>query len=150
MNDIGILTELTWLGRIVLSASLTAVIGWDRERRRRPAGLRTHALVGVSSTLLAGLGELFITRYSSTDGVQLDPLRVTEALVTGISFLGAGTIFVSKGDVKGLTTAASLLAAGGVGMAVGLGVYILAVGTTLLLWLILGLLYRVNVPEKSA
>lgn len=127
--------ELTVLGRLVLAIVFAGLIGWDRERKGRPAGLRTHMLVGLASALLVGLGEVYVARHPEA---TIDPLRVLEAVVTGVSFLGAGTVFVSKGrGVQGLTTAASIWAVSAVGVAVGLGEYIIATGTTVLALIVL-------------
>lgn len=134
--------DLSLLLRLLVAAGLTGLIGWEREAQGKAAGFRTHMLVGVSAALFMILGEVMLQRYPAADGSsRLDVSRVLEAVVAGVSFLGAGTIFVSRGQgVRGLTTAASLLAAAGVGVAVGLERYLLAVGTTLLLLLILEVL----------
>ncbi len=129
--------DWVFLARIALATLYAGAIGWDRERKSRPAGLRTHMLVGLSSALFVGLGEVYVARHAS-EHVKIDPLRVLEAVATGVSFLGAGTVFVSRGrGVQGLTTAASLWAVSAVGVAVGLGEYIIATGTTVLALLVL-------------
>ena len=121
--------------RLFVSALLAAVIGFDREVKQRPAGLRTHILVGVAATLLVLVGETFIVRYRDLEAFHWEPTRLLEAIVTGVSFLGAGTIVIArgKGRVHGLTTAASVLATAIVGIAVGLERYALAVTVTVLL-----------------
>ena len=114
--------------RIVIAVLLAAPLGWERERMNRPAGLRTHLLVAMSAALLTAMAEL-VTRDPRfvAAGAELDPLRALQAVATGVSLLGAGTIFVSKvGGVQGLTTAASLWSASAVGCVVGLGYYLLA------------------------
>jgi putative Mg2+ transporter-C (MgtC) family protein len=142
--------EATLLPRILLAGALSAAIGWEREARGRPAGLRTHIIMGLSAALLVSLGDVLVGRYSGVAGTQIDPLRIMEAIVAGVSFIGAGTIFVSgKNDVRGLTTAASLLATTIVALATGLGLYVLAVVTTLVLLLVLRLLPHVE-PSKAA
>lgn len=134
--------ELYLLLRVVVALVLAGALGWEREITGKAAGLRTHMLVGTSATLFVILGELLMERYQDYgDIVRFDPIRVVEAVVTGISFLGAGTIFVSRGQdrVQGLTTAASILATSAVGVAVGLEHYVLAAGSTILFLVVLQL-----------
>jgi putative Mg2+ transporter-C (MgtC) family protein len=116
------------------------VLGWERESARKPAGLRTHMLVGIASALFTVLGELAMTAPTDSPyGWRADPVRVIQAVAIGIGFLGTGVIFVAKeGDrVLGLTTAASIWATAGVGIAAGSGRYVLALGSTALLMLVL-------------
>jgi putative Mg2+ transporter-C (MgtC) family protein len=116
---------------------LGAVLGIDREIAHRPAGLRTHMMVSGAAALLVALGELIVKNFEAEQGhtlIQTDPLRVIEAVITGVSFLGAGTILrnSSTHEVQGLTTAASLLLAAAVGVTVALSQLILATGITAL------------------
>ena len=117
--------ELSALGTLGLAGGLAACIGLEREIARKPAGLRTHLLVGVSAALMIVLGDALLDRFEAGQGAALvrsDPIRVLEAVIVGISFLGAGTILQQRdGVVEGLTTAASILLTAGVGMAVALG-----------------------------
>jgi putative Mg2+ transporter-C (MgtC) family protein len=132
--------DLWLLLRVLIAAALSALIGWERETRGKAAGFRTHMLVGISAALFVMLGELMLVRYHDEAGtaLRLDMIGILGAVVSGISFLGAGMIFVSrKNQVTGLTTAASILATAAVGVTVGLEHYLLAVGTTLILFLIL-------------
>ena len=135
--------ELNILLRLVIAAVLAGIIGWERESARKAAGLRTHMLVGLSAALFVALGNLTTLQFQeSGDALRTGPIRIIEAIVTGISFLGAGTIFVTRGRerVLGLTTAASILATAAIGIAVGLERYVLAVGGTgLILRLLPGL-----------
>ena len=117
---------------------LGALIGLEREFKEKPAGLRTHILVAGASALLVALGDVISTHFQVVLGkqlVQTDPIRIMEAVITGVSFLGAGTIIRSRNGerVEGLTTAASLLVAAGVGICVVLSQIVLAVGVTILL-----------------
>lgn len=123
--------------RLVLAGVLAAAIGYDRESAGRPAGLRTHVLVGVSSCLLVSLGEVVLYTVEGADAARVDPLRVLEAIVTGVSFIGAGTIFRAEGAVRGITTAGSLLGTAALGAAVGFELYVLGVLTTALLYFVL-------------
>jgi putative Mg2+ transporter-C (MgtC) family protein len=124
---------------IVVSAILGMTIGLDRERRHSPAGLRTHMLVAVGSCLFTVLS------YHAFPGG--DPSRVAAQIVTGIGFLGAGTIVQHKHGVHQLTTAASIWATAAVGMAVGVGAWFLALSATLTIWLILDVIRRFE-PKK--
>jgi putative Mg2+ transporter-C (MgtC) family protein len=118
---------------------LSGILGWERESAGKSAGVRTHMLVGLGSTLFVLLGDMFLVRFSGNDLMRFDPIRIIEAVVTGVSFLGAGTIFVSKAEdrVKGLTTAASILVTAAVGMMVGLRYYWLAASITFLVFIVL-------------
>jgi putative Mg2+ transporter-C (MgtC) family protein len=129
--------QLQILAYVALAMVLGAVLGIDREIAHRPAGLRTHMMVSGAATLLVALGELIVKNFEAEQGhtlIQTDPLRVTEAVITGVSFLGAGTILrnSSTHEVQGLTTAASLLLAAAVGITVALSQLILATGITAL------------------
>ena len=132
--------ELDILLRFLVALVLSAVIGWEREKSGKPAGLRTHMLVGAGASMFVGLGVLLVVEFSSFgERLRFDPMRIIEAVVTGVSFLGAGTIFFSrdKDKVQGLTTAASLWTTAAVGISVGLGSYVLATGVTVMLFLVL-------------
>ena len=132
--------QLLLLIRLVAAAGLSAILGWEREVARKPAGLRTHMLVGVASALFTVLAELAVMDYPGNQGgMRADPIRVIQAVAIGVGFLGSGVIFVSKSDesVQGLTTAGSIWATAAIGIAAGLGYYILAVGATVLLMLVL-------------
>jgi putative Mg2+ transporter-C (MgtC) family protein len=116
---------------------LGGLIGWERELKDRPAGFRTHMLVAGAAAMLVGLGDLLAVRFSAEDYrelVRVDPIRLIEAVVAAVGFLGAGAIFRRSGgnSVSGLTTAASLLMVAAIGIAAGLRVHVLALGVTLL------------------
>jgi putative Mg2+ transporter-C (MgtC) family protein len=128
--------ELALLVRLVLAGILAGILGWERESARKSAGLRTHMLVGIASALFTVLAELAVRDYPGEEGgLRADPIRVIQAVAIGVGFLGSGVIFVSKSgeSVVGLTTAGSIWATAAIGIAAGLGYYILAVGATLLL-----------------
>lgn len=119
---------LSRLGAALLCGGL---IGLDREMHRRPAGLRTHMLVALASSLFTILTfEIVAAVDMQGEALGVDPVRVVEALTAGVAFLAAGTILVNKGDVKGLTTGASLWLAGAAGLATGMGLYWLAYAVT--------------------
>lgn len=119
---------LAVITRLVVAAALGALIGIDREVRNRPAGLRTHMLVAVAATsfTIIALEAFHLARKWQPDG-SFDPIRVVEAVTAGVAFLAAGTIIQSRGNVQGLTTGAAMWLTGAVGVAVGLGLYVIAV-----------------------
>ncbi|MFL5472486.1 MAG: MgtC/SapB family protein [Gemmatimonadales bacterium] len=129
-----------------MAAVLAGILGWERESAHKPAGLRTHMVVGIASALFTALGELALQDQATTAGsvARGDPVRVIQAVAVGIGFLGSGVIFVAKeGDrVRGLTTAASIWATAGVGIAAGSGRFLLAAGSTVLLMLVLRVMSR--------
>lgn len=133
--------QLQWLGLLAFSGVLGAMIGIEREFAHKPAGLRTHMFIAMASTLFTLLGYLVIGAFGHGTPVRSDPVRIMQAIVVGVSFLGAGTIIHAAADrVEGLTTAASILLVAAVGMAVGVGAYVLAVGATLLAVMVLVML----------
>lgn len=126
--------------RVFIAAILGAIIGWDRERRGRDAGLRTNMLVAASACLFTATGDLLVEHYAHYGSglVRTDPTRVLNAVVLGVSFLGSGIIFVShqRDHVLGLTTAATVWAVTAIGIVVALSHYVLAVGATVIVLLI--------------
>jgi putative Mg2+ transporter-C (MgtC) family protein len=119
--------------RLLVATALGAVIGLDREYRTKAAGFRTHVLVALGSALF-----MIISVHGFDDlpkdqmTLRMDPARIAAQVVTGIGFIGAGTIIFQKNVVKGLTTAAGLWVTAAVGMACGVGMYVLAIVSTLL------------------
>jgi putative Mg2+ transporter-C (MgtC) family protein len=128
-------TEL--LSRLVLAAALGSVIGFERERLNWAAGLRTHMLVCVGSTLIMLVSAFGFADVLNEKNVVLDPSRVAAQVVSGIGFLGAGSILLRGEVVRGLTTAASLWSVAGIGLAVGGGMYTASVGATVIILVIL-------------
>lgn len=122
------------LGSVAIAMALGALLGFERETADKPAGLRTHMLVSGAAALLVGLGEATLDQYGASTAnsmLQTDPIRIIEAVITGVAFLGAGTIIRDRGGVRGLTTAASLLVASALGIAMALSQVVLAVGVAL-------------------
>src|SRR6056297_2507738 len=113
--------------RLLAAAAFASVIGLERELRDRPAGLRTHMLVSLGSAgfMLVGYEILFATAVGDPSA-QVDPTRIVEGVITGIGFLGAGCIIQSRGTVRGITTGAAIWIAGAIGVACGVGNFILA------------------------
>jgi putative Mg2+ transporter-C (MgtC) family protein len=134
--------ELTFQGdlilRLLVAAVLGAAVGLEREFHDHPAGTRTHLLVAVGSALFTVLS----VHGFADQGANVDPTRIAAQIVTGIGFLGAGAIIHYGTSVKGLTTAASLWATAAIGLASGVGLYVLAVVTTVLVVVSLGPLNR--------
>ncbi|MEX3845457.1 MgtC/SapB family protein [Paraburkholderia sp. BR10882] len=123
--------------RLVLAAILGAAIGIERERMSWAAGLRTHMLVCVGSSLIMLVSAYGFEEVAAQTHIALDPSRVAAQVVSGIGFLGAGAILLRGEVVRGLTTAASVWCVAGVGLAVGGGMYIGSIGGTVIILLIL-------------
>ena len=129
-------SDLEYLLRMVIAAVCGGIIGYERSRRRKEAGLRTHIIVAVGSALL-----MIVSKYGFMDvleipGMRVDAARIASNVITGISFLGAGVIFIREASIKGLTTAAGLWAMAGVGLAIGAGMYGVGVFATILIMVI--------------
>jgi putative Mg2+ transporter-C (MgtC) family protein len=138
------------LVRLLCAVVLGAAVGWERERREKPAGLRTHMMVTLGSASFVLLAFEATAEISASYGAGgLDPTRVLQGVVGGIGFLGAGTIIQSRGHVKGMTTAASLWVSGALGAACGMGAFLLAVVTAGLALIILGVVGRVEPQGRN-
>lgn len=142
------LTDLQIVIRLIVGAVLGGLVGFERERHnRRIAGFRTHILVCVGSTLIM-LTSIYIFELYGKN-VPADPGRIAAGVITGIGFLGAGTIIRSSASITGLTTAASLWTISGIGLAVGCGFYTAACVTTLIALATLYLLRKLPIEEKG-
>ena len=143
--------DLDYLLRLVVAIVLSGVLGWERGSTGKSAGLRTHMTIGMGAALFIILPEVLITHFRAFgDAVKFDPDRVVQGVVAGVSFIGAGTIFVSRGrnHVRGLTTAASVWTTTGIGMCAGMGRFGLATGATALLMVVLGVLRHFEPKEE--
>ena len=129
-------SELEFAARLILGFILGGVVGLEREVSLKPAGLRTHILVSLASTLLTILS---LNAFTGSD-----PARVAAAIVVGVGFLGAGTIVKTTEKIVGLTTAATLWTVASIGVSVGAGFYIIASITTILAFIVL----RLDIFEK--
>lgn len=138
-------SDLVFAIRLLIAAVLGGLIGFEREIHGRAAGLRTHILVCVGSALMMLTS---IHMISLSQGGAGDPGRIAAQVVSGIGFLGAGTIMRFKASIKGLTTAASLWAAAGVGLAVGSGLYFGAFSATAIMLVVLVYLRRFERQTK--
>jgi len=133
-------SELQYALRILLAGICGIIIGMERKNRSKEAGIRTHFVVACGAALI-----MIISKYAFFDvigqglyagaDIRLDPSRVASTIASGIGFLGAGMIFVQKNTIKGLTTAAGIWATSGVGMAIGAGMYLLGLASTVMILL---------------
>ena len=124
--------EWTLVLRLFVAGMLGAVIGLDREYRAKEAGFRTHFLVSLGSALFMIISQYGFAEIVRANGANYDGARVAAQIVSGIGFLGAGTIIFHKQFIRGLTTAAGMWATAGIGMAVGGGMYFIGVAATIL------------------
>jgi putative Mg2+ transporter-C (MgtC) family protein len=151
MNDLRI------IGEVALAALLGGVLGLERELARKPAGLRTQMFVAAGAALMVALGRIMVIdlmRALPSGTIQSDPLRILGAIITGVSFIGAGMIVFHKEEnrLEGLTTAAATLMVAGIGIAVALHEIPLAIGLTVMTLLItlgLGVIER-RLPKPPA
>lgn len=128
--------------RLVVAGACGALIGFERKSRSKEAGLRTHFVVSIGSALM-----MIVSKYAFMDivnghSIVLDPSRIAAQVVSGIGFLGAGTILVQRQSIKGLTTAAGLWSTAGIGLAIGAGMYTVGFGATCLVLIGLEVLDR--------
>ncbi len=125
--------------RLFLAFLIGAIIGTERKVRHKPAGLRTHALVGLGAALFTIISVYGFTEFSSQPYYRADPARIAAQIVTGVGFIGGGLIFRDKNHLSGLTTAASIWLTAGLGTGIGAGMYftVLAAGILgfIALWL---------------
>ena len=135
-------TQLESLLRIVLAGIAAGILGLEREIQDKPAGTRTFAVVAMGSCLFTLVGE------QAFDGHDDAVSRLVAQIVTGIGFLGAGTIIQVQDRVEGLTTAAGIWSVAAVGMAFGFGLYVLGAGTTIILLIAFAVIGRI-MPDKA-
>lgn len=141
--------ELWILLRVAAAMALGGVLGIERELGRHAAGLRTHMLIAGAAALIVGLGDVVAQHFTQEqyrELLRIDPGRLIEAVVAAVGFVGAGAILRAKGEqqVSGLTTASSLLMAAAIGIAAGLGHYLLALGASLLCVVVLAVFRRLE------
>ena len=132
-----IMGNLQLILRIIVAGLCGIAIGYERKNRAKDAGVRTHCIVACASALM-----MIISKYGFNDffeagafmgDVRLDPSRMAQGIVTGVGFLGSGMIFVQRGTTKGLTTAAGIWATSGIGMALGAGMYVMGIMSTVII-----------------
>lgn len=133
------LSQSIVLFKILLGGIAGGIIGYEREHAGKPLGFRTTMLVGIATVTLVSLGPAMVEFFAlDSEILRADPLRIIEAIVVGVSFIGAGTIIHQKqeGIVKNLTTAATILVVAGIGATIALGLYYIAAGATALVLLV--------------
>ena len=118
--------------RLFAAGSMGVLIGLEREYRAKEAGYRTHFLVALGSALIMIVSQYGFNQVLKSDLVHLDPARLAAQVVSGIGFIGAGTIILQKQVVRGLTTAAGIWATSGIGLAIGAGMYVVGIAATLM------------------
>jgi putative Mg2+ transporter-C (MgtC) family protein len=128
--------------RLVIAAVFGAVVGFDRQLKNKPAGLRTHTLVSLAAALFTLITFELYFELVQRSATRADPIRIIEAVTSGVAFLAAGAIIRSGGSVHGLTTGANMWLAGAIGVACGAGFYTLAVFGVLFSIVIITLLQR--------
>ena len=152
------LHELQAVGSAAYAMLLGGIIGYERELKNRPAGFRTHMLVAGAAALLMTMSHLALQEPPTADSrinMSADPLRLVEAVISGVAFIGAGTIFARKQgqQIAGITTAASLLMVSVIGLIAGVGHFLLATAATILTLLVLTALNllerRMGLREKG-
>lgn len=149
MPDINWTSELLIFVNVAIAVVLTGIIGLEREAKDKPAGFRTNMIVGGSSALILSLGKVLVESYIDSGleyVIQPDPTRIIEAIILGISFIGAGTILKAneKNKVYYLTSAATVLFSAGIGIAIALEQYVLSVSATLLILIINRIAKRID------
>lgn len=137
MVDISpISAQLPWILRLVIASLCGALIGYERAIQRKSAGVRTHIVVAFSSALFMILSKYGFADLMKISGMEYDASRIAAQIVSGISFIGAGTILVKKSQISGLTTAAGVWATAAIGMAIGSGLYFLGIIATAILFIV--------------
>lgn len=126
--------DIEMIARILLAVGLGALIGYEREITHKPAGLRTHIFVCMGACLFT-ISSLYLIQEEAVGSI--DATRIAAGIVTGISFIGAGSIIAGKGDVRGITTAASLWIVSAIGLMVGFGIYLIPIVATIIAFFIL-------------
>lgn len=140
VHSSGILFHLEVAARLLVAALLAGLLGWDREEKARPAGLRTYMLVALAAAVFTLITfEIYESVDTSASEANADPIRIIEAVTAGVAFLAAGAIIQGRHSVRGLTTGAGMWMAGAIGVASGTGNYVLAVMAALLAFGILRL-----------
>lgn len=130
-----VLVQLTYLIRILLAGLCGGVVGYERQSRRKMAGIRTHVIIAVAASLMIILSKYGFYDVLSTY-IRLDPSRVAAGVITAISFIGTGVIYLKNNNVSGLTTSAGLWATVGIGMVIGSGLYFIGIATTCIILLV--------------
>lgn len=146
----GALAHLEVMGRLVFAVLLAGLLGWDREKKERPAGLRTYMLIALAASVFTVLTfEIFEMVKARGSDSNADPIRIIEAVTAGVAFLAAGTIIQGRDTVRGLTTGAGMWMAGALGVAAGTGQYLLAIVAAVLSFAIMRFLALLQVEDDD-
>ena len=135
--------------RLVFACICGAIIGLERSHRRKDAGIKTHIILALGAALFMIVSQVGFDHIALSDTYRADVSRIASNIVTGVSFLCAGVIFVRGGSVKGLTTATGIWATAGIGMAAGAGMYAITFFATILILIIQTLFYRIATKLES-
>lgn len=138
----GLVIQMEYVLRIVLAAFFGMIIGHERKNRNKSAGIRTHAIVALGAALM-----MVVSKYGFADVAKVDASRIASQVVSGVGFLGAGVIFVRNNLVSGLTTSAGIWATAGMGLAMGAGMYVVAICSTILMVLTQALTHKISFSE---
>lgn len=141
MNDY-ILVQLEYIVRVLVAGFCGAIIGYERKNKLKEAGIRTHFIVALTSALIIIISKYGFYDIVDTPGIGLDPARVAAQVVSGVGFLGAGLIFIRNQSISGLTTAAGMWATAGIGLAIGCGLYLLGIVSSIIILIAQFLLHR--------
>lgn len=139
-----VIDHATILIRLSLAVFLGGLIGFEREQQNHPAGLRTHILVCLGSSMIMLLSIYGFAEFAGEPNVRIDPARLATAVITGVGFLGAGTILFTGKSITGLTTAASLWVVAAIGLQIGAGFYFSAAAGTILVFITLWVFNKVE------
>ena len=141
MNDY-ILVQLEYIVRVLVAGFCGAMIGYERKNKLKEAGIRTHFIVALTSALIIIISKYGFYDIVGTPGIGLDPARVAAQVVSGVGFLGAGLIFIRNQSISGLTTAAGMWATAGIGLAIGCGLYLVGIVSSIIILIAQFLLHR--------
>lgn len=149
--------EINLIFRMIIAGFCGVLIGYERKNRAKEAGIRTHCIVACASAMMMiiskyGFSDLIEGTLVSGADIRLDPSRMAQGIVTGVGFLGSGMIYMQKGSTKGLTTAAGVWATSGIGMALGAGMYVIGISSTVLILITQFILHgknRFTITHKS-
>lgn len=153
--NIPITAEVIFAFRILLAGVCGVLIGLERTRRLKEAGIRTHAMVACTACLLMILSKYGFSDLVNADGSfysgvdSADPARIAAQVISGVSFLGAGVIFKAGSNIKGLNTAAGIWATAGIGMCLGAGLYLASIFTTVIVLLLQYVFHRYNFSKDT-
>lgn len=149
LSPAGVLAYLEVAFRLVLAVALAGLLGWDRESKDRPAGLRTYMLIALAAAVFTVLTFEIFESVGGRNDSNADPIRIIEAVTAGVAFLAAGTIIQGRDTVRGITTGAGMWMAGALGVAAGTGQYVLGIVAALLSFAILRFLALLQEPEPE-